>query len=116
MVGRPGVRTGGLMPGTSRWYITRVTPAGIVEPAVPTASPPPAAPGDVVAILAVGISRFPGRTIDALGVVARAGDDLSGHCGPCCQGKGHGSTENFEFHHAILHSVTVTRNKKRASR
>jgi hypothetical protein len=124
MVGRAGARrnlfgtksgedfcpcTRSLMPEASWWYIARITPASIVELAVPTASPPPAAPGDVIAILTVWISRFSGRTIDALGVVAWAGDYLLGHCGPCCQGKSRDSAENFEFHQAFLHSVAVTR-------
>ena len=102
--------TRSLMPEASGWHITRVTPASIVEPAVPTAPVSPFGPGRVIAILAVGISRFPGRTIDALGVAAWA--DMLGRCGPCCQGESHDSAENFEFHHAFLDS----RDKKRTFR
>jgi hypothetical protein len=94
----------------SRWFITRVAPAGIVEPAVPAAAPPPAAPGQVIAIPAVGISGFPCRAIDALGVAAWTGDYLRGHCGPCRQGDSCGSTENSKFHHAFLHYVGEIRN------
>src|SRR5882724_493265 len=87
--------------------ITRITQAGIVELAVPAAAPPPAAPAYVIAILAVGISRFPCRAIDALGVMAWAGDYLPGHCGRCGQGKSCGSAENSEFHHAFLDFIAV---------
>ena len=106
----PAGRAGGplsLWPA-SGGLITRITQAGIVELAVPAAAPPPAAPGYVVAIPAVGISRFPRRAIDALGVMAWAGDYLPGHCGRCGQGKSCGSAKNSEFHHAFLDSVAVT--------
>lgn len=93
-----------MTPEASGWHITRVTPAGIVEPAVPAASESPFGPGRIIAIFAVGISRFPGRTIDALGLAARAGACVPGRCGPCCQGKSHDSAENSEFHHAFLRS------------
>src|SRR6202521_5627029 len=89
----------------ARGFISRITQAGIVELAVPAAAPSPAAPGYVIAIPAVGISRFPCRAIDALGVVAWAGDYLPGHCGRCGKGKSCGSAENSEFHHAFLDSV-----------
>jgi hypothetical protein len=93
-----------LTPVAAGWHITGVTPASIVEPAVPTTSESPFGPRPIIAILAVGVSRFPGRTIDALGVAAWAGACVPGHCGPCCQGKSHHSAENFEFHRAFLHS------------
>src|SRR6202035_5934164 len=63
----------------------------------------------VIAIPAVGISRFPRRAIDALGVVAWTGDYLPGHCGHCRQGKSCGSAENTEFHHAFLDFIAVRR-------
>lgn len=98
-----------LTPAAANWHMTRVTPASIVEPAVPTAPESPFGPGPIIAILAVGVSRFPGRTIDALGVAARAGACVPGRCRPCCQGKSHDSAENFEFHHAFLHSQNKNR-------
>lgn len=91
-----------LTPASWR-YITRVTPASIVEPAVPSASPPPTAPGNVIAVLTVWISGFPGRTIEALGVVGWAGDRLPGHSGPGCQHKSRSSAEYFKFHRTFLH-------------
>src|ERR1700680_103030 len=105
----PAGRAGGrqILRPASEGFITRITQAGIVELAVPAAAPPPAAPGYVIAIPAVGISRLPRRAIDALGVVAWTRDYLPGHCGRCCQGKSCGSAENSEFHHAFLDSVAV---------
>ena len=94
-------------------YIARVTPASIVERAVPTASPPPAAPGDVIAILAVGISRLPGRTKDALGGVDRTGAYVPGHRGSCHHRKKDcGNANQSEFRHAFLPLVPVTHNTK----
>lgn len=55
-------------------YKARVMPASIVERAVPTASLPPFRPCDVIAVLTVGISRFPGRTKEALDGAAWTGD------------------------------------------
>ena len=90
-------------------YEARVTQASIVEPAVPSASLPPFAPGDVIAILAVGISRFPGRTKEALGGVAWTGDYVSGHRGSCQHGKKDGGgADQFEFRHAFLPLVLLT--------
>src|ERR1700722_1559561 len=54
--------------------ITWIKIASIVERAVPTASLPPFRPFEVIAILAVGISRLPGRTKDALGGMYWTGD------------------------------------------
>ena len=91
-------------------YIARVTPASIVERTVPTASPPPAAPGDVIAILAVGISRFPGRTIDAL---AWAGYHVTSHRGSCQHRKKNcGNANQLEFLHAFLLLLPVMHNTK----
>src|SRR6202051_154678 len=84
-------------------------PAGIVERAVPTASLPPFRPFDVIAILAVGISRFPGRTKDALGGVDRTGDYMPGHRGPCQHRKKDcGNANQSEFGHPYLLLVPVT--------
>ena len=94
----------------------RVTKAGIVAAGVPSASLSPFAPGDVIGIFAEGISRFYRRAIKALAGVALVGVDVPGHCGPCCQGKNHGGTEDFEFHYAFLHSVALMQDKKWASR
>ena len=75
-------------------YVTRVAQARIVESGIPAASPSPAAPGDVIAILAVGITSFPGCAVDALGR----------HCDPrcggrsCCHAESHDCAENPEFH------------------
>jgi hypothetical protein len=54
--------------------ITLIKVASIFERAVPTASLPPFRPFEVIAILAVGISRLLGRTKDALGGVYWTGD------------------------------------------
>ena len=62
-------------------YKARVTPASIVERTVPTASLSPFRPFDVIAILAVGIARFPGRTKNALGGVDWTGFYVPGHRG-----------------------------------
>ena len=81
--------------------------AGIVERGVPTAALAPFGPHDVIAIFAVGISSFPGRTIDAL--VDGAGDDVPGHRGCCQYRKNNGrSADQFEFRHAFLPLVPVT--------
>jgi hypothetical protein len=61
----------------------RVTQASIIERAVPSAALSPFAPGDVIAILAVGISRFPGCTKDAQGGIDRTGDYVPGRRGFC---------------------------------
>ena len=47
-------------------HVMRIEQARIIETGIPRASPSPAAPGQVVAILAVRISRLPGCTKDAL--------------------------------------------------
>jgi hypothetical protein len=87
--------------------VSRVKIAGAVERAVPTASPPPSAPGEVIAILAVWIACFPGRTIDAL--VDWAGDALPGHRGSCQDRKNNSDpAQEFEFPHAFLPVVPVT--------
>jgi hypothetical protein len=86
--------------------ITRVKVASIVERAVPTASLSPFAPSYVIAILAVGISSFPGRAKDALGGVPWTGDYVPGHRGPChYRKKNCGCANQFEFRHASLLSV-----------
>src|SRR5580692_8036955 len=82
--------------------ITRVKVAGIVERAVPTASLPPFRPFDVIAILAVGISRLPGRTKDALGGVPWPGDYVAGHRGLCQHRKKDcGSANQSESRHSF---------------
>jgi hypothetical protein len=82
----------------------RVKVASIVERAVPTASLPPFRPFDIIAILAVGISRFPGRTKDALGGVPWTGDYVAGHRGFCQHRKKDcGSANQSESRHSFLH-------------
>jgi hypothetical protein len=80
-----------------------IVDAGIVKRTVPAASLAPFAPGDVVAILAVGISRFPGRTKHALGGVAWTGDYVSSHRRGSCQhsNKNGGNANQSEFRHAF---------------
>ena len=91
--------------------ITRVKVASIVERAVPTASLPPFRPFDVIAIFAVGITRFPGRTKKALGRVAWTGAYMPGHCGSRQHRKNDcGSAHQSEFGHAFLPLVPVTHN------
>jgi hypothetical protein len=83
----------------SWWFIKRIKIASIVQATVPTTSPPPFSPGWVIAILTIGISRFPRRTIDALGGVYALG-----HCGHRCQGQSYGNAKKCEFHDASLQS------------
>jgi hypothetical protein len=84
-------------------YKAGVIPARIVERAVPGTALSPFAPGDIIAILAVGISRFPGRTKDALRGVAWTVDDMPGHCGPCQnRSKYRGGADQPEVCHAFL--------------
>ena len=83
--------------------ITRVKIASIVERAVPSAVLSPAAPSYEIAILAVGISRLPGRTKDALGGVPWSGDYGPGHRWPCQHRKKDcGNANHSEFRHPYL--------------
>ena len=66
-------------------YEPGVTQASIIERTVPSASLSPFRPCDVVAILAVRISRFPGRTKDALSGAAWTGDYVAGYRRGSCQ-------------------------------
>jgi hypothetical protein len=91
-------RKRGLMRA-SWWFIKRIKIASIVQATVPTTSPPPFSPGWVIAIFTIGISRFPRRTIDALGGVYALG-----HCGHRCQGQSCGNAKKYEFHDASLQS------------
>ena len=84
-------------------YISGVMPASIVERGVPAASLPPFRPFDVIAIFAVGISRFPGRAKDALGGVAWTGDYAPGHRGSCeHRKKDYGGANPSEIRHEFL--------------
>jgi len=84
----------------------RVEPTRIIETGIPPASPPPAAPGEVIAILAVGISRFPSCAKDAL---ARVGY-RPGHRGSCQhRKKDSGGANQSEFRHAFLPWIRVGR-------
>jgi hypothetical protein len=89
--------------------ITRVKVASIVERAVPTASLSPFAPSYVIAILAVGISNFPGRTINALGGMHWTGGYVPpGHRGSCrYRKKSCGNAYKSESLHSFLPSVPV---------
>ena len=89
--------------------ITRVKVASIVERAVPTASLSPFAPSYVIAKLAVGISSFPGRTINALGGVHWTGGYVPpGHRGSCrYRKKSCGNAYKSESRHSFLPSVPV---------
>jgi hypothetical protein len=94
-------------------YKARVMPASIVERAVPTASLPPFRPFDIIAILAVGISRLPGRTKDALGGVDWTGDYMPGHRGPCQHRKKDcGNANQSEIRHAFLPLVPASQTPK----
>ena len=86
--------------GTSSRHILRIAPASIVEPAVPTASPPPFAEGTGITIPAVRISRLPGRTIDAL-----TRGRLSGQCWICRQHENYRCAENSDFHFTFSANV-----------
>ena len=89
--------------------ITRVKVASIVERGVPSAVLPPAAPSYEIAIFAMGISRLPGRTKDALGgvvpwrVVPWSVDYLPGHRWRCQHRKKDcGNANQSEFRHPYL--------------
>jgi hypothetical protein len=93
-------------------YKTGVTQAGIVKRAVPTAPLPPFGPCEVIAIFGVGISRFPGRTVDALGGVARMDRRVPGHRGSRQhRTKDCGSADQCEFHDEFLRFVLVHHNR-----
>ena len=85
-------------------YEPGVTQASIIERTVPSASLSPFRPCDVVAILAVRISRFPGRTKDALSGAAWTGDYVAAYRRGSCQHRNkNGSNANqSEFRHAFL--------------
>jgi hypothetical protein len=96
--------------------ITRVKVASIVERGVPSALPPPAAPSCVIAILAVGISRFPGRTKDALGGVPCSGDSVPGHRWSCeYRNKDCGDANQSEFRHPYVLLVSLTQMPSRGA-
>ena len=91
--------------------ITRVKVASIVERGVPSAVLPPAAPSYEIAIFAMGISRLPGRTKDALGgvvpwrVVPWIVDYLPGHRWRCQHRKKDcGSANQSESRHSPIAS------------
>jgi hypothetical protein len=77
--------------------------AGIIQGAVPGTPLSPFAPGYVIAILAVGISRLPRRTKEALAGVDRSVDEVAGHHGSSQHGKEDSDgSDQFEFHHVFL--------------
>jgi len=78
-------------------YVARIAQACIIESGIPSASPSPAAPGNVIAILAVRIARFSGRAVDAL---SRSDDPCRGG-DSCCHGEDQDCAENSEFHLAF---------------
>src|SRR6185437_5790769 len=45
---------------------TRIHQASVIQRRIPATAPAPEAPGKIIAVLAVGIAGFSGRTIDAL--------------------------------------------------
>lgn len=64
--------------------VLQTTPIVVV---VPSASSPPGAPGHVILILAIGISRLPVQAGAALNVVGGLGDDVLRRCRPCQRGR-----------------------------
>jgi hypothetical protein len=57
----------------------------------------------------VGISRFPGRTKDALGGVVRTGDYVAGHRGSRQRRENdRGGPHQSEFRHSLLPLVPMT--------
>jgi hypothetical protein len=64
--------------------VLQTTPIVVV---VPSASSPPGAPGHVILILAIGISRLPVQAGAALNVVGGLGDDVLRGCRPCQRGR-----------------------------
>jgi hypothetical protein len=90
---------------------SRVSQAGVVERAVPTASLPPFRPCDVIAVLAVGISRLLGRTKDASGGIPSSGYYTLGHSGSCQHRKKDcGSANQSEIRHSFLPLVPLIHN------
>jgi len=90
-------------------YKARVEQASIVERAVPSASLSPFAPGDVIAVLAVGISGFPGRTKDTLGWTR---DCVPGARGSCQNSKDRGGANQSEFRHSFLPLIPLSQNNE----
>jgi hypothetical protein len=86
-----------------------VLQASIVQGAVPAASLSPFAPLNVIAIFAVGISSLPGRTKQALGGIAWAGQ-MPSHCGACRHGKkDRGRSNQCKFRHSFLPRLRVSK-------
>ena len=77
-------------------YEAGIEQAGIIEATIPSTSLAPFAPGYVIAILAVGISGFPGRTKQALARMSC----VPGHCGACQHRKNECANQS-EFRHAF---------------
>jgi hypothetical protein len=83
-------------------YESGIVDAGIIKRTVPAASLTPFAPGDVVAILAVGISCVPGCAEEALTRMRGAGNDGPADRGSCERGKKNGgSAEKSKFCHCV---------------
>ena len=100
---RPEQRATLLIEATLSRYKAGIMYAGVVEGAVPSASLAPFAPGDVIAIFAVGISRLSGRAKDAASGMSGSGKDGPRHHGRRQRYKYDGrSTEKPDFCHVFL--------------
>ena len=81
-------------------------PAIPIPPTIPATIGSPGSPFLVIVPLAVGISRIPVLAIGFLRGMARAGDHVLGHCGPCEHGtKNYGSAKQSEFGHDSENSI-----------
>jgi hypothetical protein len=81
---------------------SRVMKAGIVERGIPTASLPPFGPFDVIAVFAVGISRFPGCTKNALNATVWTGGHRPSQRWSCQHRKKDcGNPDQSDFCHGI---------------
>jgi hypothetical protein len=81
-------------------YKAGIVNAGVVERVVPCASLTPFAPGDVIAIFAVGISRLSGRAKDAPSRMGGSGKHGPRHHGrhQRCQQDGRNSGKPYRCH------------------
>jgi hypothetical protein len=88
----------------------------IIERTVPTTSLTPFAPGEVVAILAVGISGFSGCAKETLAGMGGSGDEVPRHHGGRERAKkGGGSAKKSEFCHVFLPEFSGKHEDQRVS-
>ena len=90
---------------SARRGVKGIVKAGIVAAAVPAASLPPFAPGDIVVSRAERIPRLDGRAIRAPRRVTGIITDMACYRRAGCERQNYGSAQYLKFHHASLHSI-----------